>query len=353
MTNKSSLIVASTNKELELLLRSFSYGRFFVLCDSNTWRECFPLIASALSDRPCHIHIIPPGEIYKQTGTLLGILEEFASQGFQKSDLLVNLGGGTVSDIGGLAAALYQRGIPYINLPTTLLAMADAAHGGKTAVDFSGIKNLIGTFWFPQHTIVFPGLLKTLPQRELHAGYVEVLKQALLAGKQAWNKASKLAPEQLIENPEIIYEAARFKLRIVRQDPNDKGLRQVLNLGHTVGHAVEAWSLRHPEGPLLHGEAIALGMLAELRLSVSHAGLDESFAHLATKVFSKFLKPPIPSKADIEDLLQYMRYDKKNRAAAIHFSLLVKPGKALTGVSIGENKLRLALQETLSVIQHQ
>lgn len=353
MTNKSSLIVAYTIEELKLLIRSLSYGRFFVLCDSNTWHECFPLIASSLSDRPCHVHIIPPGEIHKQTETLLGILEELASQGFQKSDLLVNLGGGTVSDIGGLAAALYHRGIPYINLPTTLLAMADAAHGGKTAVNFIGIKNLIGTFWFPQYTIVFPEFLKTLPQREMYAGFVEVLKQALLAGKQAWNKASKLAPEQLIENPEIINEAARFKLRIVKQDRNDRGLRQVLNLGHTVGHAVESWSLKHPEGPLLHGEAIALGMLVELYLSVSHAGLDVSFAHAATQVFSTFLKPPIPSTADTENLLQYMRYDKKNQAVDIQFSLLVKPGKALTGITIGEDKLRLALKETLSVIQKQ
>lgn len=353
MQNKSTLLTLATHSELQQHLKNLPQGRFFVLCDSNTWHECFPLIAPAISDRPCHIHIIPPGEIHKQTDTLLGILEELAAQEFQKSDLLINLGGGTVSDIGGLAAALYKRGLPYINLPTTLLAMVDAAHGGKTAVDFMGIKNLIGTLWFPYQTLVLPEFLKTLPTRELHAGYVEVLKQALLAGAKAWKKASELRPEQLTEHPDIIYDAARFKIKVVRQDPCDKGIRQILNIGHTIGHAVESWALNHPHGPLLHGEAVAFGMLAELRLSVSHAGLDETFARSAIRVFSNFQGSPQPSIADIDNLMYYMRHDKKNRNAAIRFSLLAKPGKAITGMSISEDKIRLAIEETLTGIKNQ
>jgi 3-dehydroquinate synthase len=353
MQNKSILLTAANGDELARYLKDLPQGRFFVLCDSNTWHECFPLIAPAIADRPCHIHIIPPGEFHKQTDTLLGILEELAAQGFQKSDLLINLGGGTVSDIGGLAAALYQRGMPYINLPTTLLAMADAAHGGKTAVDFMGIKNLIGTLWFPEQTIVFAGFLKTLPRRELYAGYVEVLKQALLEGKKAWDKAAGLRPEQLTEYPEIIYNAARFKMKIVRQDPGDQGIRQTLNMGHTIGHAVESWALNQPQGPLLHGEAVAFGMLTELRLSVYYAGLDETFAHSAIRVFRRFTGSPLPSHADIDNLIHFMRHDKKNRSVAIRFSLLAKPGKALTGIGIPEDKIHLALEETLMGIKNQ
>ncbi len=352
MQPKSILLILNTLSELEEHLNSLTNERFFVLCDSNTWRECFPRIASGFSNRQCHIHIIPPGEIHKQADTLWDILRNMALEGLQKSDLVVNLGGGTISDIGGLASALYQRGLPYINLPTTLLAMADAAHGGKTAIDFMGIKNLVGTFWFPQQTIIFPEFLRTLPQRELKAGYVEVLKQALLAGKRAWAQASTIGPEQITQNPQIICRAAELKMKIVKQDPTDRGIRQILNLGHTLGHAIEAWSLTHPLGPMLHGEAVALGMMAELRLSALYAGLDEDFAQQASRVFSRFIHSPFPTISDIDQIQNFMRYDKKNRNASIRFSLLAKPGKAYIGVSIAEKKIRNVLEEILSGIHN-
>ncbi|MGC8864417.1 MAG: 3-dehydroquinate synthase [Bacteroidales bacterium] len=345
-----SLLTPSTLDEFMQVLRQLPGEKLFALCDNNTWHHCFPLVAGALTERPCHIHIIPAGEMYKQPETLLGILSELSQQGFQKNDLLINLGGGTVSDIGGLAAALYQRGMPYVNLPTTLLAMADAAHGGKTAVDLNGIKNNMGTIWFPTSTVVYWGFLQTLPDRELRAGYVEVLKQSLLAGKKAWKNASRRMPETLIEEPEIIYEAARFKMKIVRKDPYDRGLRQILNLGHTIGHAIESWSLQQEEGPLLHGEAIALGLMTEMRLAQDLAGLDENFANEANRILQRFIHAPIPPLSAIDDLIRLMIHDKKNRSSTIRFSLLAQPGKALTGVIAREERIRWALEATLTGI---
>lgn len=345
-----SLLTPSTLDEFTRCLRQLPGEKFFVLCDSNTWHHCFPVVVDSFSERPCHVHIIPAGEQYKQPETLLGILHELSQQSFQRNDVLVNLGGGTVSDIGGLAAALYQRGMPYVNLPTTLLAMADAAHGGKTAVDFNGIKNQIGAIWFPTQTIVYQRFLQTLPIRELKAGYVEVLKQSLLAGKKAWRQASRRSPETLMKEPEIIHEAARFKMRIVRKDPYDRDLRQILNLGHTIGHAIEAWSLQQKEGPLLHGEAVALGLMAEMRLACALTDLDTNFANEVNRIMTRFIHAPVPPVAAIDDLLRLMLHDKKNRGAAVRFSLLARPGKAITGVSAGEDRIRAALEETLTGI---
>ena len=341
------ILLTGSRKILQDSITNLPFDRIMVLCDRNTWRDCFHYIAPALCKKSCHIHIIKEGEDSKNLSTLEGIWNILSAEGFRRDDALLNLGGGVVCDMGGLAAATFHRGMQFIHVPTSLLAMVDAAIGGKNGVNFRGLKNQIGVFAFPYITLIYPVFLKTLPNRQIQSGFVEMLKHALLNGDDLWNRLSAIEHEEVMHHSHYISEALKVKVSYVDKDPFDHGIRQALNLGHTAGHVFEEWSLLNQSEPMLHGEAIALGMLVELGLSVKLTGLDENFALLASNVFRKHIHLPVPTLQDIRQLIDLAGFDKKNKDHFIRFSLLQKVGKPVVQVAVSRETLSHAFRNTI------
>jgi shikimate kinase/3-dehydroquinate synthase len=254
-----------------------------------------------------------------------------------RADHVVALGGGVVGDLAGFCAATYQRGVPVVHVPTTLVAQADSAYGGKTGVDLPEAKNYVGAYHQPAGVLVDPDALETLPAAELAAGWVEVLKTALIAGGSLWQSVA--AGEAVDER--MILACARTKLAVVAEDERDSGPRQVLNLGHTVGHAIESAT---GYGRYRHGEAVGLGLLAALRLS----GQGQLCAAVAELLLEHGLPARLSaSDATVEDLLEALRRDKKRVGASVPFVLLDAPGEVRTGCHVGEQELRAALEELM------
>ena len=247
-----------------------------------------------------------------------------------RHSLLVCVGGGTTTDLGGFAAATFKRGIPYINLPTTLLAMVDASTGGKTGFDFAGIKNEIGAFYPPYATWIDPNWLHTLPREEVLSGYAEMIKHALIANEQEYYRL--LSTDPLADIADKIRISVAIKEQVVEVDPTEKGLRKVLNFGHTIGHAIEALSAEplpdgKPSHPLRHGYAVMQGMVAELYLSVVRKGLDKTVLQQMSQMLLMHYGKPVCRCQDYDRLIQRMRQDKKNiHSGEITFTLLPRLG---------------------------
>lgn len=303
----------------ELLYRP-AVTRVFVLVDGNTSRLCLPLLENHLPADYCLIEI-PAGEEYKTLESCTTVWTTLTEQRADRHTVLVNLGGGVVTDLGGFAAALYKRGIRFVQVPTTLLAQVDASVGGKTGVDFQGYKNQLGVFQAPAAVFIEPQFLQTLDPRQVKSGYAEVLKHWLIADADAFNQHRRLG--WLTDDwTEIIRESVALKQRIVAQDPLESGPRKLLNFGHTVGHALESYLLTQPGREALHGEAVAAGIVCESWLSMKHGLLSEDeLDKIETFVFSVFDKiafVTLETAAIAELALQ----DKKNSGATINCTLL-------------------------------
>jgi shikimate kinase/3-dehydroquinate synthase len=278
---------------------------------------------------------LPPGEVSKSLAQAELVWHELARAGLTRADLVVALGGGVVGDLAGFCAATYQRGIRYVQVPTTLVAQVDSAYGGKTGVDLPEAKNYVGAYHQPSAVIVDPEVLGTLPRAELAAGYAEVLKTALIAGGPLWREVSAGADPR---SPEIILGCVRTKLRIVAADERDAGLRQVLNLGHTVGHAIEAVT---GYSRYRHGEAVALGLLAALRLSEQPELRDQVAELLAGQGLPTRLEG-----ADPDAVVRATRADKKRLGeASVPFVLLGAPGRPRPGQEVPEHVVLQAVRE--------
>ena len=281
---------------------------------------------------------IPPGEESKAMAVAEGVLRELARAGMTREDHVVALGGGVVGDLAGLCAHLYQRGVPVVHLPTTLVAQVDSAYGGKTGVDLPEGKNYAGAYHLPAAVLVDTATLATLPAEELAAGFVEALKTGLLAGGSLWERV--LAIESLDPGglDDVVFACARYKTEIVAADERDAGLRHVLNLGHTVGHAIEAATGYRR---YRHGEAIGLGLLAALRLSDAPG--------LRTEVGEVLARHGLPVELDptvqVDTAIDALRRDKKRTAAGVGFVLLSEPGKPRTGQIVDPAKVRAAVEE--------
>ena len=305
----------------------FAGSRLFVLVDDRTSRYCLPLLEPAFKNRAFIVIQVPSGEVNKNLESCISIWDALTHHAADRHALLINLGGGMVTDLGGFAASVYKRGIPFVHIPTTLLAMVDAAIGGKCGVDFRLIKNHLGTFTLPQAVFLFEGFLNTLEERTKKSGIAEMIKHALVADARLWEEI-KVADESYFYTPGAIKLSAWYKQQLVQQDPEEKSIRMILNFGHTVGHALESWSLESDQEPLLHGEAVAMGMVTESFLSELVAGLP---AHEGKKIretiFRYFKKYPLPDKA-VNELLIRMKQDKKNRNERAGFALLNKAGQA-------------------------
>jgi shikimate kinase / 3-dehydroquinate synthase len=282
---------------------------------------------------------IPPGEKHKTLASAERVWHELAAIGMTRADHLVALGGGVVGDLAGFCAATYQRGVPVVQIPTTLVAQVDSAYGGKTGVDLPEAKNYVGVYHQPAGVLVDPDTLETLPAGELAAGWVEVLKTALIAGGALWERVSVATGCEVDEH--TIIACARTKLAIVSDDERDAGRRQVLNLGHTVGHAIETAT---GYARYRHGEAVGLGLLAALRLS----GLDDLRVQVRELLLARGLPVTLDgADVDVEEIVAATARDKKRVGAHVPFVLLHAPGDVVTGREVAEPDLRSAVAELI------
>ncbi len=311
-------------KELGEFLQKNSYSKIFFLVDRNTATHCLPLVQQELPELTAFDIIeIESGEENKNIDFCIGIWNMLLDFGADRSSLLINLGGGVVCDMGGFAASTFKRGIDFIQIPTTLLAQVDASVGGKTGIDLNHIKNCIGTFNQPKAVFIEPRFLTTLDERQLYSGFAEMLKHGLIADAAYFEELTKLNPHQI--DSAHIYRSVQLKNEIVRADPREQNLRKTLNFGHTIGHAVESVFLE-TDKPLLHGEALAIGMICEAYLShrinqLSTSELEKICFKLNSLNNLQSISYNIYTK-----LIDYMKNDKKNQSGKIGFALLNRIG---------------------------
>jgi len=292
-----------------------TYSKVAILVDENTKRNCLYKLPKFDN---CTIIEIKSGEEHKNITTCSFIWEELTNNHFDRKSLLINLGGGVIGDMGGFCASTYKRGIDFIQIPTTLLAMVDASIGGKLGIDFNGLKNQIGLFNNPKSVLINSEFLNTLSDNELKSGFAEVVKHALIADNNLWNKIISTSFNDLIWE-EIIETSIKIKNKIVASDPFEKGERKKLNFGHTFGHAIESYYLEKGT-PILHGEAVFIGMILETELSpISKEDKNE----IKNYILSNFNLAHTPNKSN---LLPFLMNDKKNSQGKINFSLLNKIG---------------------------
>ena len=332
-------IYFSNLADISAWLAERHYTRIAVLVDENTRQHCWPLLEPHL-DNPLLIEV-PAGEAHKNLETCQYIWSQMLEGGLDRRSVLLNLGGGVVGDMGGFCASTYMRGIDFVQIPTTLLAQVDASIGGKLGVDFQHYKNMVGLFADPQAVFIYLPFLQTLTARELRSGYAEVIKHSLVGDAGLWEKLQSHPDPATVNWEEILPRALQVKEKIVEADPLEKGLREVLNFGHTVGHAIETWALSQGLD-VLHGEAVAAGMIAEVWLSHQQAGLPEKEMQQIVAFLRKAF-PPIPLEPDV-DLWALMQKDKKSLGGKVRVALLEGIGKAVSGVALEQTALNSSLQ---------
>lgn len=301
-------------------------SKLVVIIDCNTKEHCYPVLKELLTDEVLFIEI-KAGERHKNIDTCQIIWQQLMDAQVGRDALLLNLGGGVIGDMGGFCASTFKRGIDFLQIPTTLLAQVDASIGGKLGIDFGSLKNSIGLFNNPKAVLVDPAFLGTLPNRELRSGYAEVIKHSLIGDAEQWEYLSTITQLGVADWSEIIPSSLLIKKRIVEADPLEKGLRKALNFGHTIGHAVEGFAL-HTEEPLLHGEAIAIGMLCETFLSHKILNLPIQDVQRISRYLLQIYGHRQLNTDCYSNYLELMRNDKKNEKGKINFSLIEAPGAA-------------------------
>mgnify|MGYP000678059346 CR=1 FL=1 len=330
---------ADPGNDLKKILGLKKYSKIAVLTDEHTTVHCYPLVQHAL---PAHDLIeIPSGEAYKNLATCERIWARMTAAHMDRHSVLIIIGGGVLGDMGGFCAATYKRGIDFILLPTTLLSQVDASIGGKLGIDFQHYKNHIGVFQTPAHTILYSGFLNTLPEPEKRSGFAEVIKHALIADAPVWKKIQN---HPLNEQPwEMLLEhSVNIKLKVVRTDPYEKGLRKTLNAGHTIGHAVETFLLPG-EKKILHGEAVAVGLVCEAYLSMEKGMLHKTdFREIQTYILKVFGKVNL-SEGDELVIAKLTMQDKKNRENRILCVLFEGIGNAKWDCEISLEDVKRAL----------
>lgn len=320
-------------------LEQGNYTRSIILADAKTNGFCVPVLKSIIPRfQTSELIVIPDGERNKTLSTLEYLWQEMLRLNLTKKDLVLCLGGGVLTDMGALACTLFKRGIPFVLIPTTLIGMVDAAIGGKTAIDFSGIKNLIGSYAQPVAIYIQDVFLNTLSIRQKKSGIAEQLKHALLQNEEVWALQKEKSLEEFF-TAESIRQSAEWKWQWVQNDLYDIGLRQALNLGHSIGHAIESYSLQGKH-PLLHGEAIMYGLAFELKLSQMLLGLPEHVSELFLYLKAKHF-PELDQHFSVENLLPYLLSDKKNDQL-MRFSLLEEVGKPVIQVVVSTSDLNKA-----------
>lgn len=310
----------------DLLTTKYSKSKIAVLCDENTYEHCLSYMMNSISGlEHAEILQIEAGEQSKDIEVLMHLIGALTEYEFGRNDLLINLGGGVVTDLGAFLATIYKRGMNYIHIPTSLLAMIDASIGGKNGIDFGPYKNQIGTFSYPETLLIDPSFLQTLPESELVSGFAEAIKHACISDASLFDQLEKGIPKDWTNS--IIQKVVQVKERIVLNDPFEQGDRKKLNFGHTFGHALEGWALSHK--PISHGHAVAIGMAVEATISVERGILDanshERILHLIARYYS-FLDLSAEAWDVIANLL---KNDKKNAQGEVRSCLLSGIGSCL------------------------
>ncbi len=328
---------------LESFLAANNYPQIAVLADENTEKYCLPRIEPVLKDRTWQLLRIEAGEIHKNLDTCAYIWEKMLQHALDRSALLINLGGGVIGDMGGFCAGTFKRGIDFIQIPTTLLAQVDASVGGKLGIDFQGLKNNIGLFQNPKAVLLDPAFFETLPLRELCSGFAEIIKHALIQDRQQWEQLVQIQSLDQLDWAPLVGPSLQIKKAIVEADPFEKGIRKALNFGHTIGHAIESTALKS-SSPLLHGEAIALGMIAEAYLSHRILGLSREALQSITFFILRIYQPQALSEAAFEQYIEYMKHDKKNSGKNISFTLLPQIGSVKVHQTAGKDLILESLR---------
>ncbi|MBS9766318.1 MAG: 3-dehydroquinate synthase [Flavobacteriaceae bacterium] len=296
----------------------------FILSDSNTRKYCVPIFFSKLEEKNIQIIEIPTGEEFKNIETCVEVWNTLTDLGADRKSLLLNVGGGVITDLGGFVASCFKRGISFINVPTTLLSMVDASVGGKTGVDLGVLKNQVGVFANPKTVVVDTTYLETLSEREFSSGMAEIIKYGFTFDIHLWEKVRKMtaiSDKSLLE--EVIYQSINIKNEVVTKDPKENSLRKVLNYGHTLGHAIESYFLEseHKE-KLTHGEAIAVGMITATYISSEILGFSkDKLSEITADILKMYPKIPL-LKVDFEPIITLLKHDKKNVKGEVRFVLL-------------------------------
>ena len=343
MSKQSILICRDIADGLQQAVDACHPDKLFIVTDEHTHLYCLPIIAGLPCMKNAYPICIGVGDIHKNIESLAYVWNRLSANGCTRHSLLIALGGGMVTDLGGFAAATFKRGIHLINIPTTLLAMVDASVGGKTGINFNELKNEIGAF-YPAHSVLIScDFLKTLDRENLLSGYAEMIKHGLLSGTEAFSRLldfdlSAVNADVLLT---LLEESVEVKRRIVAKDPTEKGLRKALNLGHTAGHAFESLALRRGK-PVPHGYAVAWGLVVEAVLSKLLNNLDSSVLYsLSDYVRSHYGTFGITCD-DYNELLDYMKHDKKSAAGEYNFSLLHCPGDVVVDCAVDEETVKNA-----------
>jgi 3-dehydroquinate synthase len=324
------------------MLEKYEARRKFILCDSNTAIYCLPVLltlAPALAS--AEVITVAAGEENKCIATAVEIWAQLLALGADRQSMLINLGGGMVSDLGGFVAASFMRGIDFINMPTTLLAQVDAAIGGKTGINLNSVKNIIGAFAPALELINLPVFLQTLPPAQVLSGFAEMIKHALIDGGAHWQAIKQCQPLQNI-TAEIIALSVACKTNICAADPNEKGRRKALNAGHTIGHAIESLSMKADKQPLLHGHAVAIGLYYEAQLAENIGLLKKEIREEIQAFIRQNYEIPAYAVEAVAALIDFMRHDKKNSGAAIAFSLPADIGDLQINIFIDTEKIKTA-----------
>jgi 3-dehydroquinate synthase len=310
----------------ELINSTYVSGKKFILVDENTRKHCLPILIQSLPENiDFEVIEVPSGEENKSLETCQQIWKALLESGVGTNSVLISVGGGMVGDLGGFVASTILRGIDHIQIPTTLLAMVDSSTGGKTGINFSGLKNQIGTFIHPKAVYIYPQFTTTLTPRDFNSGLAEIAKHALIADAGMWNNFSSKVEFSSIDLLSWIKRSVEIKSSFVKRDEKDKAERHALNFGHTIGHALEAYSIEHSKTPLRHGEAVAIGLIAESYLSCSVLGLLHSQLMEIVNCLSKRFKY-LSLAFSPEELMKYIYADKKNIGARPNFSMIPEIG---------------------------
>jgi 3-dehydroquinate synthase len=315
--------------ELNLFLKKSNFSKLFILVDSNTHTHCLPyFLSQVVTTLEIEIIEIEAGEIYKNIETCTGVWNALSELDGDRKSLLINVGGGVVTDLGGFVASTFKRGIKYINVPTSLLAMVDASVGGKTGVDLGILKNQIGVINFSEMVLVDTHFLNTLPENETNSGMAEMLKHGLIQDEKYWEAMTKVQACHYKSFDNLIYDSILIKNEVVKIDPNENGLRKTLNYGHTLGHAIESYFLINKnKTALLHGEAIAVGMILATYISFKLFDFPEEKLNTIKEVLIRNYGKVEFLDSDYKEIIELLKFDKKNSHGNINFVLLVDIAK--------------------------
>ena len=337
------IISQDIRKELTAAIERCPHDKLFVLTDTTTHELCLPTVADLPALDSAHHITIGATDAHKTIDTLAAVWTLLGSYGGTRHSLLVNIGGGMVTDLGGFAASTFKRGIKYINVPTTLLSMVDASVGGKTGINFNGLKNEIGVFNSPEIVIIDTLFLKTLDDKNIRSGYAEMLKHGLISdGRHLADLLNfDLHEPDLSQLAQMVGRSVEVKEHIVEADPFEQGIRKALNLGHTIGHAFESFALGRQ--PVLHGYAVAWGLVCELYLSCVKTGFPTDKMRQCVQFIKEYYGQMPVTCDDYPTLYEFMTHDKKNTSGTINFTLLSSVG----GIEINQTASRDEIYEAL------